>query len=127
MIFRGEIFVSTLVNVHIRLFLYLCIIQCIPVLIGYTSVHRSLSKWETSTVSLTIFQGLLVGGRFRDALPLVIMGSPAIVVGILPLWLPETRNCALTETLKDLENTPRYCKVDTGIELFALSNEHQKS
>ena len=49
-----------------------------------------------------------MGGKLRDALPLVVMGSPAIVVGLMALWLPETRNTALPEQLEDLEPAPRY-------------------
>ncbi|XP_070190982.1 organic cation transporter protein-like [Littorina saxatilis] len=49
--------------------------------------------------------GLLVGGRFRDALPLVVMGSPALVVGLFSLWLPETLHTRLPETIEDLEHS----------------------
>lgn len=33
--------------------------------------------------------GILVGGKLQDALPLIVMGTPAVLVGVLSLWLPE--------------------------------------
>ncbi|KAK7476039.1 hypothetical protein BaRGS_00032746 [Batillaria attramentaria] len=51
--------------------------------------------------------GILVGGRFQNAIPLLVMGSPALVVGILSLWLPETNGKRLPETLEDLEEMKR--------------------
>ncbi|KAK7497348.1 hypothetical protein BaRGS_00011392 [Batillaria attramentaria] len=49
--------------------------------------------------------GILVGGRFQHALPLVLMGTPAFLVGLLSLWLPETKGTPLPDTLDDVENT----------------------
>ncbi|KAK7108509.1 organic cation transporter protein-like isoform X2 [Littorina saxatilis] len=51
--------------------------------------------------------GILVGGKFKDALPLLVMGTPAVLVGILSLWLPETLGRELPETMEDVNNTPR--------------------
>ncbi|KAK7108455.1 hypothetical protein V1264_016193 [Littorina saxatilis] len=47
--------------------------------------------------------GILVGGKLENALPLVVMGSPAILVGLFSLWLPETKGTRLPETLEDLD------------------------
>ncbi|KAK7485172.1 hypothetical protein BaRGS_00023582 [Batillaria attramentaria] len=49
--------------------------------------------------------GILVGGRFQDALPLLLMGSPAFLVGLLSLWLPETKGTRLPDTLADVKNS----------------------
>ncbi|XP_076466252.1 organic cation transporter protein-like [Babylonia areolata] len=49
--------------------------------------------------------GVLVGGKYQDALPLVIMGSPALVVGLLSTWLPETLHANLPDTLDDLKTS----------------------
>ena len=49
-------------------------------------------------------QGILVGGELREALPLLLMGTPAILVGLLSLWLPETLGVKLPETMVDVRN-----------------------
>ncbi|XP_070190976.1 organic cation transporter protein-like isoform X3 [Littorina saxatilis] len=48
--------------------------------------------------------GILVGGRLANALPLIVMGGPALVVGFFVLWLPETMGTKLPETLDDVSN-----------------------
>ncbi|XP_070184251.1 organic cation transporter protein-like [Littorina saxatilis] len=48
--------------------------------------------------------GILIGGRLENSLPLVVMGSPALVVGLFALWLPETMGTKLPETLDDVNN-----------------------
>ncbi|KAK7497347.1 hypothetical protein BaRGS_00011391, partial [Batillaria attramentaria] len=49
--------------------------------------------------------GILVGGRFQQALPLLLMGTPAFLVGLLSLWLPETKGTRLPDTIEDVKNT----------------------
>lgn len=46
--------------------------------------------------------GLLVGGKYAPALPLIVMGTPAFLIAIVSLWLPETKGCVLPDTMKDL-------------------------
>ena len=77
-------------------------------------------KQDANSIVLIVFKGLLVGGKFRDALPLVVMGVPAMAVGLLVLWLPETRNRPLPETLEDLENFRRYAYCYAGMLLHPL-------
>ena len=48
-----------------------------------------------------------MGGRFREALSLVVMGTPALLIGLLSLLLPETLHTKLPETLEDLEDSER--------------------
>ena len=50
-----------------------------------------------------IFQGILIGGKYQQALPLIVMGAPALLVGLTSLWLTETKGVRLPETLQDLE------------------------
>ena len=45
-----------------------------------------------------------MGGHLQHALPLVVMGSPALLVGFLSLWLTETKGTRLPESLQDLDN-----------------------
>lgn len=66
-----------------------------------------------NTSSNMDLQGILVGGQFQDALPLIVMGSPAILVGVLTLWLPETSGKTLPETIEDLEIVKWYVFVET--------------
>lgn len=49
-------------------------------------------------------QGILVGGPFRESLALVVMGLPAVVAGLVALWLPETKGRRLPETVEDVED-----------------------
>jgi hypothetical protein len=55
----------------------------------------------------TLVQGILIGGRLEKVLPLIVMGSPALVVGVFSLWLPETIGTNLPETLDDVNNIQR--------------------
>ncbi|XP_076469494.1 organic cation transporter protein-like isoform X2 [Babylonia areolata] len=47
---------------------------------------------------------LYVGGRFGRAVPLVIFGGLALLAGLLALYLPETLNRTLPDTLEDAVN-----------------------
>ncbi|KAK7497349.1 hypothetical protein BaRGS_00011393, partial [Batillaria attramentaria] len=86
--------------------------------------------------------GILVGGRFQQALPLLLMGTPAFLVGLLSLWLPETKGTRLPDTIEDVKNTKmkRTCgcctesppspevhelTVDEPSEANGLTNSHQ--
>lgn len=46
-------------------------------------------------------------GDVHEALPMVIYGSLPIAAGLLCALLPETRGCAMKDTLRDLEQGPR--------------------
>ncbi|XP_041351234.1 organic cation transporter protein-like [Gigantopelta aegis] len=48
--------------------------------------------------------GTLVDGEFSKALPLLVFGGSAIFAGILSLWLPETLDRVLPETIDDAKN-----------------------
>nr|KAG5706948.1 hypothetical protein BaRGS_021454 [Batillaria attramentaria] len=48
--------------------------------------------------------GILAGGKYRDVLALIVMGLPAVIVGLLALWLPETAGRKLPETIEDLND-----------------------
>ncbi|XP_070190931.1 organic cation transporter protein-like [Littorina saxatilis] len=52
---------------------------------------------------------LLVDSELKDALPLMVMGAPAILAALLALLLPETRGVNLPETVQDLETGIRSC------------------
>jgi OCT family organic cation transporter-like MFS transporter 4/5 len=47
------------------------------------------------------FQSDYVSGKFGQALPLVIFGGASVIAGILSVFLPETLNQKLPETIQD--------------------------
>lgn len=55
-----------------------------------------------------ILKGLFVDGKFGKALPLVIFGVLSISAGCASLFLPETLNQKLPDTLEDGINLGRY-------------------
>lgn len=57
---------------------------------------------------IIFFQGAIMDTKFDMALPLVIFGSVGTAAGIVALWLPETRNIKLPQTLHDALNIDRY-------------------
>ncbi|XP_076439510.1 organic cation transporter protein-like [Babylonia areolata] len=63
---------------------------------------------------------LYVGGRFGRAVPLVIFGGLALLAGLLALYLPETLNRTLPDTLEDAVNfmkKPLEKKEEKGIDV----------
>ncbi|XP_033741750.1 uncharacterized protein LOC117328333 [Pecten maximus] len=54
----------------------------------------------------------IIGGKMGQAIPLVIFGAASVLAGILTLFLPETLNTRLPETIEDarLFGTEKYNK-----------------
>ncbi|XVE63958.1 hypothetical protein DITRI_Ditri07aG0062400 [Diplodiscus trichospermus] len=52
---------------------------------------------------------MVVIGRVSPSLSFLIFGAFSILSGILSLWLPETRNAPLYETLKQQEDEEKLC------------------
>lgn len=46
-------------------------------------------------------QGVLIGGQFGKAVPLVIIGAASVVAGLMSLKLPETLNTRMPDTIAD--------------------------
>ncbi|KAK7485174.1 hypothetical protein BaRGS_00023584 [Batillaria attramentaria] len=92
----GDIFINFTLNV---------ILEIVSYGIPYFLVDR-IGRRPVYCASM-ILAGYSGGGRFQNAIPLLVMGSPALVVGILSLWLPETNGKRLPETLEDLEEMKR--------------------
>ena len=53
---------------------------------------------------LSSFQGQKVGGSFGRALPLIIFGTISVIAGLLTLYLPETLNTLMPETIEDAKD-----------------------
>ncbi|KAK6169202.1 hypothetical protein SNE40_020298 [Patella caerulea] len=53
--------------------------------------------------------GIIVGGDLQTALPLILFGSICVTVGLLSLFLPETLNQKLPESVEDIKSLRRYC------------------
>ena len=62
---------------------------------------------------------LVVLGRLSPSLSFLIFGALSICSGLLSIWLPETRNAPLYETLKqqEEEETHNHLSDDRGLEL----------
>jgi OCT family organic cation transporter-like MFS transporter 4/5 len=54
-------------------------------------------------IGAIIAPGIVVLGHLNASLPLAIFGAVAIMGGLLAMWLPETLNQPLYETLEGLE------------------------
>ncbi|XP_041354562.1 organic cation transporter protein-like isoform X1 [Gigantopelta aegis] len=48
--------------------------------------------------------GKLTEGKFATALPLLVFGSAAVIAGVLSLWLPETLNRSIPDSIEDAKN-----------------------
>lgn len=59
-----------------------------------------------------------MGGTIGQALPLSIFGLVSLMSGITTLWLPETLNKNLPETIQDGETFGKY--VTSSIPLVSL-------
>ncbi|KAF8407488.1 hypothetical protein HHK36_006622 [Tetracentron sinense] len=61
---------------------------------------------------------LVVLGRLSTSLSFLIFGGFAIFSGLLTIWLPETRNAPLYETLEQQEEEEKLCSMSSsGLEL----------
>lgn len=54
-----------------------------------------------------MLQGDLIESRFGIALPLIILGGTAIVAGTLSMFLPDSTNILLPESIQDAEDISR--------------------
>lgn len=52
-------------------------------------------------IPLCVVQGVLIGGQFGQAVPLVIFGGASVLAGLLSLKLPETLDESLPESIDD--------------------------
>lgn len=66
---------------------------------------------------------IIIGGKMGQAVPLVIFGAASVLAGILTLFLPETLNSRLPETIEDarLFGTEKYKQKEK--ELHNISGE----
>ncbi|KAK6170919.1 hypothetical protein SNE40_019202 [Patella caerulea] len=71
--------------------------------------------------------GLLVGGDLKTALPLIVFGSTTIAAGILSLFLPETLNRKLPETIEDVKLFSREKKSERDYELNDVYDDDEAS
>ncbi|KAJ8300620.1 hypothetical protein KUTeg_022139 [Tegillarca granosa] len=69
--------------------------------------------------------GLFVGGKFGKALPLCIFGVFSISAGLVSLFLPETLNRKLPDTLEDCINVGRRKKDSRTLELKISSEQDE--
>lgn len=54
----------------------------------------------------------MVDTRFGQALPLIIFGSVGTLAGLLAIFLPETGNTKLPDTVQEAIHTVRYISIN---------------
>ena len=60
---------------------------------------------------LFYFKGELIGGNFGKALPLAIFGISSVMAGLLCLFLPETLNQKLPDTVEEAIHFKGYVNI----------------
>ena len=63
-----------------------------------------------AVLMLLTFQNTIVGGNLGVALPLLIFGGLSVGAGLLMLFLPETSNRVLPDTVEEAKNFGRFDK-----------------
>ena len=59
-----------------------------------------------------------MGGELQQALPLLLMGIPAVLAGLLSLWLPETLGVKMPETMMDVGKRNMYVPLSVLLSLW---------
>ena len=78
------------------------------VISGFYINQCKASKLLIMYTKLFFYKDRLVGGKFGVALPQLVFGSLSIIGGIAAIFLPETLNKFLPETIEQGENFGKY-------------------
>lgn len=91
---------------------YIFTVELFPTVIRNVALGGGscFARIGSMTAPYFVMLGMSIGGAIGEALPLVIFGAASVIAGLMCLYLPETLNQRLPETIEDGINFGRVKK-----------------